>query len=526
MCTSNNSPATLPVNPNSRAKAARKARKSRKGADVYTPAMQAADSVLALAFAAYHTQRLALWAALAELAKRGWVIAFDTEAPDSTSARLENASYFGRFRFQPERKPSGRVAGVRNPSDYPAHLSEKTHGWREVLSPEAQALADRAHGYLELVSIGRPGTTTTAPLLAERGAIWRTAFAGMALYAEVVRIPELSVRNNGDLTGRIYARMREWRKVVSKVSPRAVPHTMRPPTGPLPVTVDLVACTASTGADPWPVTLNPLLAYLSGRTLFWSQVSRLETTYADRFLYRSGGKPLGTGRTLPDKAASAFHHAIAGVTRDAIPGVSAAEDVLTREDFIQGLTPYTYRAMASWHPAKGCFSTYFEFKVRHALRNVLASQLPRCDSFAQEQDFMTGTASPHSSRTSSWMREQKRTDLPAGVSDSLVRSLTTTPDMELYLHLQSAVRKGAERLAMPPTTSGSASWQADIEKDPETGEELPETAGKRVGKRADGHLAIREDAEHSVRTADLAAYLADGQPSTRPGVARRRRVLS
>lgn len=366
-----------------------------------------ADRAFAAAYCVFHAARLRLWEALAELEAGGnYVCEFATEAEGATSARCENTAFWGGFRFQPERPAaSDRTAGVRNIDDYPAELRERTGGWCTVLSPAARALAERAHGYLEYVRLRPSGGGVAIPLLrADR--LW----TGIAPRIDIVPTPPLSATNNADVTGRLYARMDAWRAQVAQVDPRRLPV---PRAGGGLVTLDLVDGTVRVGDGP-PTTepLHPLRCYLAARTVFWAQVSRLETVYADRYAGR--GLSVLAKRTMRDKHVA--------------PAEPPVEDVVTREDLIQELTPYTYRAMESWHPARGCYSTYFEFKVRHALRNLRAQSLPRSDSFAQEQDYMSGAADPYTQRGSSWRRERQHTDAPPGVSEALIAALTTQPD--------------------------------------------------------------------------------------------------
>lgn len=434
---------TRPVNPRKR----KPVSAAKRAAAVEAAAR--ADKHFACAYNVFHVARCRMWEALADLLDRKlmWAVVFATECAGSASARSENTAYFGKFCWQPEREPSGKKAGVRNLADYPEELRVRTGGWRECLSDRAARLADRAHGYLEHVSLvslrdepgslGQPllSTLTGAPVFA---ALW----TGEAPPIEILRLPPLGAGNNADLTGRIYARMDRWRAAVADIDPRRIPLRGG---DTLDIPGDGAISSAGKGARYLPsdsdlpgpgytvVDLHPLRCYLAARTVFWAQVSRLETMFLGRLIGVPGQRgPLGEA-TQPDKH-----------TREYCEG---GEQSVSREDFAQELTPYTYRAMESWHPARGCFSTYYEFKVKHALRNLRAQNTPREDSFAQEQDFMSGAADPYSQKGASWRRAFDHMDAPAGVGEALVRGLTVQPDGPDYVSLRELSEDGGAKPA-------------------------------------------------------------------------------
>ena len=417
-----------------------------------------ADRAFATAYGVFHACRLRLWEALAALVAEGrWRPVFDTEAEGSASARCENTAFWGGFRFQPERTPSGKAAGARNLGDYPAELQTRTGGWRDALSAEARALADRAHGYLCYVALedSRTPGTSTAFLATRNGApVFAGLWAGLAPSPDVLPLPALPPSNNADLVGRIYKRMDDWRAQVAQVDPSRLPVSYPPGWCPAkpegepgeaqhipgrgeldPASGVLRLAPTYSGGPVTHTSTNPLTCYLAARTVFWAQVSRLETMFLGRYVSRTLGDGPTKGRTQPDKKSLAAFRTHTDM---------GAEDVVSREDFAQELCPYTYRAMESWHPARGCFSTYYEFKVKHALRNLRAQNLPRCDSFAQEQDYMSGAADPYSQKGASWRRAFQHTDAPPGVGDALIAGLTTHPDGPDMVALR-------ERLADPQT---------------------------------------------------------------------------
>ena len=413
----------------------RTAKRSRKRAADQT----LADARLAAAYRAFHACRLRLWEALAQAAalpegaagSLAGRLEFRTEREKDSSARTENSGLWADFKFQPRRqvKEERQRAGVRNLGDYPADMRDRDHGWLETLSAGAAELAERAHGYLEYVAV-RGTNGEPVPLLTERGGrlAWGAVFGGLWVPLHVAPLPPAPpLRKHGpDLTGRIYAREAGWRTAVAQVSPQRVPLRAGAGAGEPAVNLEAATSVYADGAGKLhtdPADLHPIAAFIAARTILYALVARLETCYVGRFLQLGRADKEGCS-TMPDRNASLWWdegaHGRSDLPREA------------REELLQEVKPYTFRALESWHPARGCFSTYLEYKVRHALRNQRLGERNAETAYSQEHAFISGLAERHAHSEHS---------VP-GVSETLVAGVAVEPGAEGYL-------EGRERLGDP-----------------------------------------------------------------------------